>query len=143
MQLAATHRPIDLSGATIARAVDFTDMPGMSLDFIAVQRVGAPNGWTSLDQARAAVLELTAEEGPQNPAAAIVQREGRFEAWELAYKPHGWDSSSARPLETYWSEGDNGYSRSRAGAGLVAIVENGAVHEPSSYASMRPYFTYD
>jgi hypothetical protein len=147
MQLAApvsarfAHRPIELAGKAIARLVDRTDMPGSSLDLVALRPIGPNGGWASLEQARAAALQLTA--GDDHPAAAILGRAGRYEAWLLGSTLHGFDPTTATPLYCGWSEDlDVGYARTSAGRSMVEFVGNGTVFTPSTWDSMRDEFRF-
>ena len=144
MQLAAvSHAPVDLTGKVVGRLADLTDMPQESTTLVALAPIGPAGGWKTAEEARAAVLELTAEEGPQNPAAAVFKRNGHYEAWTLGSTLHGWDPSTATPLEAYWQDGDVAYCRSGAGASLQFFAENGAVLEPRPYDEVKHYFRLD
>jgi hypothetical protein len=132
--LAARALP-SLEGRTVARVVDYTDMPGEPLRVVAGKRVGPAEGWASLDDAHTAALALSAEEGPQNPAIGVFERGGRFEAYAL---DQTFANFTPRPLEFYWQDGDIGWVRTQAGESMRALVDNGnAIADPSTYAHLR------
>jgi hypothetical protein len=138
MQLASSTT--DLTGRVVARFVDYTDMPGMSLDLVATHRVGPEHGWLSLEQAQSAVRELSEPSGPEHPATAIFTHAGRFEAYELGQTMHGFDPSKTAPLELTESDPmDLAYARTRAGASLVTVYDDGIEYTPASFKEISKW----
>jgi hypothetical protein len=118
----------------IARLVDLTEMPGAGGYFVARgERIGPESGWNSLNDAVAAVRELTA--GDEIASAGIFKNAGRFEAAALTYRHV--DSNSDQPLHA-WS--DSIVGRTVSGRSLVQIVDGDSTPEFADSAAFRYYW---
>jgi hypothetical protein len=116
-------------GTDVARIV-FDGMPGEGVYRIAKgPRLAPEKSWTSLDDAKAAVAELT--DGDDVTAAGIFRRDGRFEAYTLTVDGH-----------EYWAQWNDNVARTVAGRGLAAIVDGSEEAPIMSEYDFRRYERY-
>lgn len=119
-------------GTTIARMVLLASMPGEGVDDLLVREQIAPDKpWNSIDDAKAAIRELTLPE--QAGAAGIFRRNGAYEAYWLDSANSGFNP---QPL---FATSDSVVARTNAGRGLAAIVDG---HDEPTLLSARDFRAY-
>lgn len=116
-------------GTDVARIV-FDGMPGEGVYRIQKgPRLAPDTTWTSLEDAKAAVSELT--DGDDVTAAGIFRRDGRYEAYNLTVDHR-----------EYYASWNDYVARTVAGRGLEAIIDGSEEADLMSEAAFRHYERY-